>query len=99
MRKIGDLSKKAMKNKNLEKAAQAAFICNIAKNVLGDLFDPLFLKNVKIISFKGECLYLLVSDSSCAQEIALRQKDIIETINEKVKNDIIKKVRFKNRAI
>jgi len=98
MEKISKISKKTFQGKKIWKAAHAAFVCNTAKKVLRKLFDKDFLKNIKIISFAENTLYLSASNNFYAQEVKLKEKEIFEKINKRLSESIVRKIRFKDKT-
>ena len=96
MDKISGLTSKVLAGKKLNKAAQAAFVCHLTKKVLKDFFDKEFLKETRILSFKEAKLYFLVPNSTYAQEIKLKENQILKEINNHLGGEIVNKIRFKN---
>jgi len=95
MDKISKLTKGVLIAKGLNKAAGAALICHEAEKVFRELFDKEFLKETKIISSRDGCIYLSTTSSVYSQEIILREKDIIDAINNSLADKVVKKIRFK----
>ncbi|HRY59962.1 MAG TPA: DciA family protein [Patescibacteria group bacterium] len=98
MDRIGKLTKSVLVGKNLNRAAQAALVCHEAEKALEGLFDKDFLKQVKIISSRDDCLYLSTTGSVYSQEVNLREKDILDAINKLLQNKSITRIRFKSKA-
>ena len=74
MDKISKYTKKAYKKSGINNSINAAFVCNIAKKSLKNIFDKDFLKKIKIISFSRGFIYLSTPSSVYTQEIKLREE-------------------------
>jgi len=97
MDKISNITKRTFGNKDLIKAAEAAFICSIAKRVLRGIFDKNIFVGIKINSFSDGNLCIAVPDNFYAQEIKLKEKEIIEKIGGIIGEGKLKNIRFKSK--
>lgn len=85
--KVSKLLERKIKKKRTSNPLLCSAICYTALKVGDDLFKP--------ISFKDGILSVSVSDSSSAQVVQLSQAQIIEKINQKLGQEIVKKIRIK----
>lgn len=85
---------KVFKSKNLDRAASAALVCHHAKDVFSDLFGKDFCKNVEVISFKENTLYVKTGNAVYSQEIKMKQTEITSRVKEKG-DFVINKISFK----
>jgi len=52
-----------------------------------------FYSIFKVINFKNNCLILRCSNFSWANEVKLREEEIIKKLNQNFKKDIVKKIK------
>jgi len=79
----------------LKKAAGAAFVCNIFKKALQELFEKDFLREITITSFSKGVIIVKTPNSFYAQEIKLKEKEILGKANQRLEQDLIKNIRFR----
>ena len=97
MEKVSRLTKNALASKNLNRAAQAALVCYQANKALGEIFDKDFCKNIEVVSFKNEILYIKTTSPSYSQEIKIKESAIIGAINGFLeKKTVVEKVKFRS---
>lgn len=96
MDKISKLTRNTLVDKNLGRAAEAAFICHLSNKAIQDFFDKDFLKEIKIISFRDGYLFFSTSNSTYAQEIKMKEKEIVSKTNELLGKKLVEKIRFKS---
>lgn len=87
MDKIDKIFGSGGKYQRLKKPLTAARVCEAAR----ELADGRFA----IISFKGGLLTVGVSNSSEAAELQMSSSQFIESVNEKLGDELVEKVRFK----
>lgn len=97
MEKISKLTRNTLAGKKLGRAAEAAFICHVANRVLKEIFDKDFLKEIKIISFKESILYIEIANSCYAQELKIKEGEIVGKINRSIGKNLVGKIRFKSQ--
>ena len=95
MDKLSRLTNNVLISKNLNKAASAALICHEAGKALKEFFDKEFLREINVVSYRDGSLYLSTTSSGYAQEIILKEKDIIGEVNKALPGGPVKKIRFK----
>ncbi len=83
---ISDILARSLKRKGLDKAAFGAMVCAAADKVSEGKFES--------ISFKDGALKIRVSSEPQAHLLRLREKFYIHKINEKLKKDLVKRLRF-----
>ena len=83
-------------SKNLDGAASAALVCNKASKAFCEVFDKDFCKNTEVTSFKEGSLYVKVSSPTYAQEIKMKEGDIIGMINRLLEKKLVEKIRFRS---
>lgn len=98
MDKISRLTSRGLSKINLNNAANAALVCHEAGKVIENIFGKDFAREVGVISFRDGSIYLSTNSSGYAQEIVLKEREIVERINALLPNKSVKKIRFKNRA-
>ena len=74
-------------SKYRQKAFSAAWIVSLAQNEVGDVAD--------VISFKNAVLLLNVESSVKAAKIKVQEQYYIDKINQALKSELVKKLRFK----
>lgn len=82
MQKISKIKKNIFGNSSTNKAASAAFVCSRSLKVLKNIFPKEFVSEIEIISFKLGILSVGVKNSFYAQEIKLREGDILTGLRE-----------------
>ncbi len=91
--KIQDILKRRLAHYGLDKAAAAARVCAVAKEV-GEAHVSSAGGKFEVISFKNGVLKIAVKSIAAAHMIRLRQKTLILKINEELKSDLVKKIKF-----
>jgi len=84
---VSKLLEKKIKKRESPNPFLSSAVCWHALKTGKDLFKP--------ISFKDGVLLVSVSDSSSASAVQLSQAQIIEEINQKLGQGIVKKIRIK----
>lgn len=95
MDKIKINSKKVLVNKGLGDIATAAFICCEAQKVISAVFSKDFSREVRVASFRDGFLNVESSSSSHAQEVVLRQAEVLKQINKKLGSEMIRRIKFR----
>jgi hypothetical protein len=85
--KLSKLLDKKIKKKGSPNLFLCSLVCYQALKSGEGLFEP--------ISFKDGTLLVRVSDSSSASTVQLSQAQIIEKINQKLGQEVVKKIRIK----
>ena len=84
---IDKLVQKKIRNLSIEKSAQSGHVCFIAKNILDSDSSP--------FSFSKGILSVQVKDNIAAQEIKFRERQIIERINAKIGQELVRRISFR----
>lgn len=84
---ISNILERNLARKGLLKAAYSARVCAIAKEVGAGEFEP--------VSHKDGALKILVSDSSRAHLLKIKEPQLIEQINSKLGQKVVKRLVFK----
>lgn len=96
MEKISRLTKKNLFKGSVDRAANAALVCHVAKRCMGDFFKKGFLKEIEVVSFREDTLFISTPNSTYSQEIKLKERDILETINKDLNSNIVKTIKFRS---
>lgn len=80
---IGDLLHKPLSSYGIDKEAQAAFICVQYNKLLVDLYGEKFVSHVEAVMFRNQELHVNVENSAWAQELRLRQAEILREFAKK----------------
>ena len=95
MEKVSKITKDIFGSKGIKKAAGAAFVCNMFKKSLQRFFEKDFLREIMIISFSKKSVIIKTPNNFYAQEIKLKEKDILKEANQRLENDSIESIRFR----
>lgn len=87
MDKIDKFLDRSPKYKSLQKPLEAARVCDAARALANGRFA--------IVSFKNGLLTVGVANSMEAAEIQSESQKIVKTINEKLGQELVKRLRFK----
>lgn len=85
--KINNLVSNRMNKHGFREQAEAARICFEADKLYSHLFN--------VISFRDGVLTVSVKNNIEAQQIQMQSKKIIDSLNKKLENDIIKRIKFR----
>lgn len=85
--KVSRVLEKKIKKKEAPNPFLSSVVCYAALKISGGLFEP--------ISFKDGELLVSAPNSSSASAIQLSQAQIIEKINQKLGQAIVKKIRIR----
>ena len=88
MDKIGKILKGSLGRKGLMGAATSAHICFLAEKWARGRFEPK--------SYSNGVLKVSVKSSAHAQEMSMKEEEIISYINEKIERKCVKRIRFLN---
>lgn len=87
MDKISKFLTNNPKYKQLSRPLQAARVCEAGRGVAGGRFG--------VISFRDGLLTIGVENSSAAANLQAESSQIIEEINQKLDQELVKRIRFK----
>ncbi len=87
MKKIDELFRHNPKFKGYQKPLEAAKICDIARAQSDGRFDA--------ISFRGGLLTIAVNSPAEASNLQMESPKIIDEINQKLGENLVKDIRFK----
>lgn len=99
MEKLSRLTKNSFASKDTNRAANAALVCHVAKRCLGEFFKKSFLKEIEIISFRDSVLFVSTPNSTYSQEIKLKEKDILDSLNKDLRSEIVENIRFRSKKL
>jgi len=88
MDRIGNILVPALAKKGLAGQAISAQICFYATKWGNGRFEP--------VSFSRGTLKVSVKSCSAASELQMQEDNLIEFVNEKMKRDIVKRIRIMN---
>ncbi|MFH1286694.1 MAG: DUF721 domain-containing protein [Candidatus Magasanikbacteria bacterium] len=92
---IGDtLQENVNKKGPLKKQVEASLAVDAAKEVIESMFDPELAIHAKPLFLKNRTLTVTCSSSAMAQEIRLKQSEIVEKINEKIGKNEVDRIRY-----
>ena len=92
---LGDsLHKKLSSQAPLKKQMEAAMVVEIAQAVFNDLFGTEKGSHAKPLYLKNRTLTVTCASSAVAQEIRLRQAEIVEKINLKMGANEVDRIRY-----
>src|SRR3989338_9937430 len=89
-----ELQKIFSKNKPLQKQLEASFVIETAVQIFEELFGMESKKFVKPLFLKNRTLTISCTNSVFAQEIRLRQNEILEKINLKLGDKEVDRIRY-----
>jgi len=92
---IGEAIDESMKAQGpLKKQVAAAEAVDIATEVFAEMFDKDLAVHAKPQFLKNRTLTVTCSSSAMAQEIRLKQKEIVDNINEKLGSKEVDRIRY-----
>lgn len=92
---LGDtLLSKLSGNSTLKRQLESSQVIEISKTILDELLGPEIGPLVKPLFLKNRTLTVSCSSSAVAQEIRLRQLEIVAKINEKFDKPEIDRIRY-----
>ena len=94
MKKISSLLWQSIAKAGIEKEMLASLVIEEFKKNLIAEFGEKILKKIKILHFKNGILTISILSSVIAQEIKLKEKDLIEKINQKFNKKIVERISF-----
>lgn len=91
---IKKLLNTSIKKSGLEDKVQAALVLEVCEKVLSDMFGQKIENKAKPIYLKNNELVIAVLSSVISQELKLRENEIIKIINQELKKEIVKRLKF-----
>ncbi|MFH1286469.1 MAG: DUF721 domain-containing protein [Candidatus Magasanikbacteria bacterium] len=92
---IGDTLKEHVNKKGpLKKQVEASLAVDAAQEVIESMFDAELAIHAKPLFLKNRTLTVTCSSSAMAQEIRLKQSEIVEKINEKIGKNEVDRIRY-----
>ncbi len=91
--RIDKIARRVVSEKNIQKTAQSAQVCFEAQKIITNLF-PKFGSKITIESFSQGTIKLISSSPAINQEVQFKKDEIIKKINQKLKAEIVKDLRF-----
>lgn len=92
--RIKGLLKRSLKKLGIEKQVEAARVLEIFNQLAEEEFGSQIRNQVKPLYLKNKVLTVSVKNSVLASEFQLRQKQIIEKINQRFQKTVVSKLRF-----
>ena len=87
MKKIGKMLSNNPRYRRIQKPLEAAKVCDVARTMARHRFE--------VISYKNGLLTVSVQSSAAAGNLQAESTEIIEKINRKIGESIVKKIRFR----
>ncbi len=81
-------------NKGVAKSITAAMICEAFDEFVVEKFGKEISENIHAQMFSNGVLTVKSSSPVLSQEIKLREEEVKDTVNEKIKKDMVKSLRF-----
>lgn len=92
---LGDaLTSKLLHNNTLKRQVETSGVVEIAKEVIDHMLGAEIGAHVRPLFLKNRTLTVSCASSSVAQEIRLKQLEIVAKINEKVGKNEVDRVRY-----
>lgn len=91
---LSDLLGKSVRRKGLSSQVEAAMILELFRQKAKELFDVSLLPSMRPLYVKDRVLTIAVLSPVLAQEIKLREPEILDYINEKAGRGAIEQLRF-----
>lgn len=92
---LGDtLQSKLSGNNTLKRQVETSGVVELSKDVMMEILGTDIGAHVRPLFLKNRTLTVSCSSSSVAQEIRLRQQEIVAKINEKVGKNEVDRVRY-----
>ena len=91
---IGDTLQDNIKDSPLKKQVDASQAVDAAQSVIDELFDAELAIHAKPLFLKNRTLTVTCSSSTMAQEIRLRQSEIVNKINDKLGKNEVDRIRY-----
>lgn len=81
-------------NTNLQKQVETSSIIDIAGEVMKEFFGPDSVELTRPLFLKNRTLTVSCASSVMAQELRLRQKELVEEINKKIGKSEVDRIRY-----
>ncbi len=94
-KRIKDILPSSLGRYGITSQAQAAFVCFIFEEIIKEELGEEVSKNCQPLSFCNGVLKIQVKNSIWASEIQLNQSKIVDKINKKIGEDIVKRLQFR----
>ena len=91
---LGDILRDRARKQGVSKQVEAAMVLEYFKQVVGEIFDKEETDAMNPMYVKDSILFIAVITPIIAQELKLREKQILKKINEKAGLKVIKSIRF-----
>lgn len=91
---LSQLLNKSLKRSGIDKQVHGALILNSFIEKIKEIFGERNMKKIKPLFVKNNALTISCENSIIAQEIKLRESEIIEYINIKIPQEKIEKIRI-----
>ena len=85
-----------IKKKGLGKSIQAALVCEDVEKAIQERLPAAIADKVKVVSLKNYAVSIKTSSSVIAQELKLREADILQQLNDKFGAGVVKNLRYLN---
>jgi hypothetical protein len=91
--RVGKIAHRVVVQKDFQKTADSAHVCFRAQKIINELFPQLASK-IDVASFSNGVLKIISPHPAINQEIQFKKDQIIQNLNQKLKSDLVKDLRF-----
>ena len=79
----------------IKRQLEASEVCGLFSKVIENYFPRELLQHTRPVSYKNKILFISALNSVIASEINFKKMEIIEKINQELKTDAVKEIKFK----
>ena len=90
---LGKLLPHALRTPSARKSVEAAMVIASTEEALRDVFGAETTARLRVVSFKNGVITIVCERSVYAQEIALREREVVACANRRLGADMVKKLR------
>lgn len=94
MEGIRQLVSRAVRRAGVEPSIDAARVVVAAEEVLATIFEPAIAVRMKPLYLKNRTLTVSCDSSTVAQELKLREPDILAALTKKLGNTLVDRLRY-----
>lgn len=91
---IGNILNKSIKKKSFSRGVKAALVIEKFHKVIKNIWGKNILEQVKALYLKDKKLTIACVSSVAAQEIRLRESEILEELNKEFGQGAVEKLRY-----
>ncbi|MBI2448273.1 DUF721 domain-containing protein [Candidatus Microgenomates bacterium] len=89
MKELSDLAKTIIKK---TKVAEAAFVCHVTKKTIEDVLGKEGARGLVVVAFTGNRIKIVTKSAAQAQEIKLKQTEILSLANERMGYEVAQEI-------